>query len=70
MHGNHLEAYQFNPMTYTELYCRNRLYQLTQSDSDSADLGRSQFGLQPILTLFPKRSSSLILLRSNLHLRY
>ncbi len=41
MHGNHLEAHQLNPMTYTELYCRNRLYRLTQSDSDLADLGRS-----------------------------
>nr|AAT77334.1 hypothetical protein [Oryza sativa Japonica Group] len=60
MRGNHLEAYQLNLMTYTKSYCRNRLYRLTQPDSDLADPDRSRFGLQLILTLFPQQSSSLI----------
>ncbi len=57
-------------MTYTESYCRNRLYRLAPSDSNSVDPDRSRFGLQPILALFLQRSSSWIPLRSALHLRY
>ncbi len=54
MRGNHLEAYQLNPMMYTESYSWNRMYRLALSDSNSADLDRSRFGLQPILALFHK----------------
>ena len=37
MYVNYLETHQFNPMSYTKSYCRNRLYHLTQSDLDLAD---------------------------------
>nr|BAD22335.1 hypothetical protein [Oryza sativa Japonica Group] len=65
MCGNHLEARQSKPTTYAVSYCRIRLNRLTPSDSNSADLSRSRFGLQSILTLFPGRFPSRFLL----HLR-
>jgi hypothetical protein len=64
MRGNHLEAHQFEPDVVHKSYYRNRLYHLTQSDSDLADLNRSRSGLQLILTLFPQQPLSSIPLRS------
>nr|BAB89673.1 P0482D04.20 [Oryza sativa Japonica Group] len=43
--GNPHEAHQPNPTTYVVSYCRIRLNRLTLSNSDSADPGRSRFGL-------------------------
>ncbi len=52
MHRNHLEAHQLEPDVVHKSYCRNRLYHLTQSNSDLADPSRSRSGLQPILLCF------------------
>ncbi len=54
MRGKHHEAYQPKPTTYAMSYCWVRLNRLTLSDLNSADLSRSRFGLQLILT-FPSR---------------
>jgi hypothetical protein len=59
MRGNHLEAHQLEPDVVHKSYYRNRLYHLTQSDSNLADPNRSRSGLQPILTLFPQQIWSL-----------
>ncbi len=61
MCGNHFEAYQSNPMSYTKSFCQNRLYRLTQSDSDPADPDRSRSGLQPILIVADPDSSRFLL---------
>ena len=45
MYGNHLEVRQLKPDIGYKSYYRNRLYHLTQSDSDLADPNRSRSGL-------------------------
>ena len=69
MRGNHHEARQPKPTTYVVSYCRIRLNRLTSSDLNFADLSRSRFELQPILTLFQGRFPSRIPARFLLHLR-
>ncbi len=60
MRGNHLEAYQLNPISYTKLSCRNRLYHPTKSNSNSAD---------PIVA-DPDSSRFLLCSRDNPYLRF
>jgi hypothetical protein len=52
MRGKHHEAHQPKPTTYAMSYCRVRLNRLTPSDLNSANLSRSRFGFQLILTRF------------------
>ena len=59
MRGNHLEAPQPNPMSYTKSYCWNRLHHLIKSDSNSAD---------PIVA-DPDFSLFLLCFRDNLYLQ-